>query len=286
MSHDHRHVAGPTEQDGKAELDGKARGEGAQPARALARRLRPAFTPPGQLRAAATATIPGRWVGGVAAVLAPLLLLAGMVLRVRFDFFYPGQLRGYEQHPGLTTWSTSLFTLGVLLLIPAVIAVATSIGVVAPGWALWGGVLTVLGLATRLFFAGVDHLAFQLVELEGYRTAHDVIDGAYPAFYVLATANPANLVGWIVLAVGAWRARTFGGLQCAALGAMGFLVVGILKGTGETSIPIGVALCAVLVPYGVQLLRTGAFPGVGRFVAGAGAVAAATAVLVLLGQAG
>ncbi|OLT46399.1 hypothetical protein BJF85_17295 [Saccharomonospora sp. CUA-673] len=236
--------------------------------------------------AAATATIPGRWVGGVSAVLAPLLLLAGMVLRVRFDFFYPGQLRGYEQHPVLTTWSTSLFTLGVLLLIPAVIALASSIGVHAPAWALWGGVLTVLGLGTRLFFAGVDHLAFQLVELEGYATAHDVVDGAYPAFYVLATVNPANLVGWLVLAVGAWRARTFGGVQCAALGVMAFLVVGILKGTSATSIPIGVALCAVLVPYGVQLLRTGPFPGGGRIAVGVGAVVAAAAALVLLGQAG
>ncbi|KID29133.1 hypothetical protein HQ32_03423 [Prauserella sp. Am3] len=257
-----------------------------QRAIAVVGRLRPALTPADQLQAAASTTIPGRWVGGVSAVLAPLLLLAGMVLRVRFDFFYPGQLRGYEQHPALMTWSTSLLTLGVLLLVPAVIAVASGIGVRAPGWALWGGILTVLGLGARLFFAGVDHLAFQLVDLEGYRTAHDVVDGAYPAFYVLATVNPANLVGWLVLAVGAWRARTFGGLQCAALGAMAFLVVGILKGTSDTSIPIGLALSAVLVPYGVQLLRTGPFPGGGRIAVGVGAVVVATAGLVLLGRAG
>lgn len=32
---------------------------------------------------------PGRWVGGVAMVLGPLLMLAGALLRVRFDFFFP-----------------------------------------------------------------------------------------------------------------------------------------------------------------------------------------------------
>ena len=34
-------------------------------------------------------TFPGRWVGGTALVLGPPLLLVGVLLRVRFDFFFP-----------------------------------------------------------------------------------------------------------------------------------------------------------------------------------------------------
>lgn len=37
--------------------------------------------------------IPGRWVGGVAMVIAPVLLLVGVLLRVQFHFFFPTSSR-------------------------------------------------------------------------------------------------------------------------------------------------------------------------------------------------
>ncbi|HXE61953.1 MAG TPA: hypothetical protein VN519_00340 [Bryobacteraceae bacterium] len=36
---------------------------------------------------------PDRWVGGVSMVLAPALLLTGVLLRIRFHFFFPQQLQ-------------------------------------------------------------------------------------------------------------------------------------------------------------------------------------------------
>ncbi|MFF1342808.1 hypothetical protein ACFVYT_33870 [Streptomyces sp. NPDC058290] len=35
------------------------------------------------------APLPGRWVGGVALAIAPLLLAAGVLLRLPFHFFFP-----------------------------------------------------------------------------------------------------------------------------------------------------------------------------------------------------
>lgn len=36
---------------------------------------------------------PGRWIGGLTLILGPLLLLAGVLLRSKFHFFFPDQLR-------------------------------------------------------------------------------------------------------------------------------------------------------------------------------------------------
>lgn len=91
----------------------------------------------------------GRWVGGTAMVLGPVLMLAGALLRVRFHFFYPDQLAAYERHPALMATAYGLFAAGSVLLWPAVAVLATRIGSRSPGWGLWGGVLAVLGLFAR-----------------------------------------------------------------------------------------------------------------------------------------
>ena len=43
---------------------------------------------------------PGRWVGGVSLVLAPLVLLAGALLRIQYHFFFPAQLAAARYEPG------------------------------------------------------------------------------------------------------------------------------------------------------------------------------------------
>src|SRR5262249_44906794 len=55
---------------------------------------------------------PGRWVSGVSMVLAPLLLLTGIVLRLQFHFFFPQQLTAFNEHPALITASYNLFLAG------------------------------------------------------------------------------------------------------------------------------------------------------------------------------
>ena len=64
---------------------------------------------------------PGRWLGAASLILAPLLLLAGILLRIRFHFFFPQQLAAYHDHPVLMTVAYNCFLAGNILLWPAVL---------------------------------------------------------------------------------------------------------------------------------------------------------------------
>ncbi|MEU5130414.1 hypothetical protein [Streptomyces mobaraensis] len=229
---------------------------------------------------------PGRWVGGASLVLGPLLLLTGVLLRLRFDFFFPAQLGAYEHHPHLMTASYGCVSAGWVLLWPGVALLAARIGERSPELALWGGVLTVLGLFARTFHAGVDHLAFRLADVQGAASATRTVSETYGAFHIFSTLNAAVMGGWLLLAVGACRSRVLGPLRAVALAAASAMPLGVLKGTTPLSVAAAAGLCAALVPLGVAALREGPAP---RAAAVSGrlllTVAAGTA-MYFFGQAG
>ncbi|MFC3996297.1 hypothetical protein ACFOVU_10250 [Nocardiopsis sediminis] len=229
---------------------------------------------------------PGRWVGGASLVLGPLLLLTGVLLRARYDFFFPAQLAAYQRDPVLMTVSYSAFSAGCVLLWPGVVTLAARIGVRCPETALWGGTLAVLGLSARAFHAGVDHSAFQLVRSLGVRSATDAVGEAYGAFHIFSMFNAAILGGWVLLAIGAYRSGVLGPLRALALASMSALPLGVLKGTTPMSVVAVAGLCVALVPLGLAVLREGAAP---RPAAAAGRillVAVAAVVMLLVGLAG
>ncbi|MFK0285384.1 hypothetical protein ACIQVL_33660 [Streptomyces sp. NPDC090499] len=229
---------------------------------------------------------PGRWVGGTAMLLGPLLMLTGALLRARFHFFYPDQLAAYERHPTLMATAYGLFAAGSLLLWPAVAVVAARIGARSSGWGLWGGVLVMFGLFARAFHAGVDHLAFQLVRSEGVGPATEAVSAGYGAFHVFATLNLAILAGWVVLALGAWRTRVLGPVRAAALGLTAALPLGVLKGTTPVSLVALAGLCAALVPLGLALLSEAPRPSWATVLRWVPLTLLTLALMVLLGQAG
>ncbi|MFB6752657.1 hypothetical protein ACFCX6_17185 [Streptomyces sp. NPDC056353] len=229
---------------------------------------------------------PGRWVGGTAMTLGPLLMLTGALLRVRFPFFFPDQLAAYERHPTLMATAYGLFAAGGLLLWPAVAVLAARIGVRSAGWGLWGGVLVMFGLFARAFHAGVDHLAFQLVRSQGAGPATEAVSAGYGAFHVFATLNLAILAGWIVLALGAWRTRVLGPARAAALGLTSALPLGVLKGTTPLSLVALAGLCAALVPLGLALLREAPRPSRAAVLRWIPLTLVTLGLMVLLGQAG
>ncbi|GIF00032.1 hypothetical protein [Paractinoplanes rishiriensis] len=209
---------------------------------------------------------PGRWVAGLAAVFGPLLILTGVLLRIRYHFFFPDQLAAYEKQPGLITASYACFASGTVLLWPAVLALAHRIGATHPGWALWGGCLVMFGLFTRTFHFGTDHLAFHLVDSQGVPAAVAAVDHYYLAwrdvgwhpFRMLAGTIVA---GWVVLAIGAYRSGALGPLRAVSLGTVSMLALGTLKGTQiPQSLIAAAALCVVFVPLGVAVLRDGPRP--------------------------
>ncbi|MCX4981897.1 hypothetical protein [Streptomyces sp. NBC_00572] len=229
---------------------------------------------------------PGRWVGGVSLVAAPVLLGAGVLLRLPFHFFFPEQLAARAEHPHLIAVSYGAFAAGTVLLWPALAVLAARIGRHSPGLALWGGVLAVLGLFARTFHAGVDHLAFQLADRQGVEAAARFVGETYGAFHVFSTLNLAIMGGWLLLAIGAWRTRVLGPVRAVALAVTSALPLGVLKGTTPLSVVAVAGLCLALVPLGSTVLRDGPTPGRAAALRWTLTIIATIALMTLIGQVG
>lgn len=219
---------------------------------------------------------PGRWVEGVSALLSPLLLLTGVLLRLGYDGFFPSQLAAFAESPTLMTVSYSCCTAGLVLAFPVVIGLARRAG------SVWGGMAVLLGLLARTFHAGINHLAFQLVDTQGLAQAQKAIEGTYGAFHIFHAVNIATFLGWIVLAVATWRSGALGRVQSVALGLMSAMPLGVLKGTGPMSIVAALGLCVAFLPYAIKLLKEGERPRWWAFPLAAVVLAGA----VFLGEAG
>lgn len=229
---------------------------------------------------------PGRWVGGLSMLLAPVLLLTGVLMRIQFPFFYPDQLAAYETHPTLIFSSYSAFLAGNILLWPAIITLARLIGRKKPGWAIWGGTFVLLGLFARTFHAGIDHLAFQLVNVQGLKQAVAVISDSYGAFHIVSVLNGAIMLGWVLLAIGAYLSETLGFVRAIALGLMTALMLGVLKGSTAVSIIATAGLCVALCPLGIRVLKDGRRPDPRSIFLGLALVIVLIVVLYFFGQAG
>jgi hypothetical protein len=203
---------------------------------------------------------PGRWIGGISLIVGPLFFLAAALLRIRFHFFYDAQLAAYAEHPGLITAAYSCFVLGCLTLWPGIITLARLIGVQHPVLAGWAGMFTIIGLIGRVFHGGVDHLAFQLVDVQSLEAATKAVSDSYQVFHVVRYVNGMMMIGWVLLAVGAYRAGVLGWVRSAALASMFFLPLGTLKGTRTESTFLILGLCVALVPLGIKVLRDGPPP--------------------------
>jgi hypothetical protein len=229
---------------------------------------------------------PGRWVGGISMILAPVLFLVGMLLRMQYDFFFPQQLEAFRDHPALMVTSYNFYLVGNILLWPAIITLARMIGRKRSQLALWGGVFVILGLFARTFHGGVNHLAFQLVEIQGLDAATRTIADSYGAFNIIATLNGAIMFGWFFLAIGTYLSGTLGLFRSIALGLMGALMSGVLKGTSLFSIVAASGLCMALVPLGFKVLSDGPIPGFKTVTGWTILVLVIVAILYFLGQAG
>ncbi|MEO3796342.1 hypothetical protein ABGB14_39615 [Nonomuraea sp. B10E15] len=209
---------------------------------------------------------PGRWVSAVALIGGPALLMTGILLRSPFHFFFPDQLAAYTGHPALVTAAYACFACGIILLCPAIMTLAQRIAATRPLWGLWGGCLVIAGLFTRAFQYGTDHLAFHLTDSLGLPSMISGIDDYYLAWrdtrwHPFRTLSGPAFLGWIVLAIGAYRSGALGLGRAVALGLMSALALGTLKGTQiPQSVIAAGGLCVALVPLGISLLRSGPPP--------------------------
>lgn len=226
------------------------------------------------------AWIPGRWIGGIALLVGPVVFLAGLVVRhlavvtatfsseqeAWFDgqtFAAPRELAAYAQHPGLATTGYTLFAAGAVLMVPAFLALGRVVARGAPQLAAWGVLLLVLAQLRRLYFGGIEVTAFQLVDTIGlHRTTDWVLDNyvdvSYGLWRIPVTLSIGSIVGGVLVAIGAYRAGLFGVVRCLLLVAWTYLWSGVLKESALIDgVGLGAAGAIALVPVGVALLRGG-----------------------------
>lgn len=198
---------------------------------------------------------PGSRFGAAALIVAPLLLLAGEALRSGLDYFFPAQLAAIASTPGTILTSYALNTAGLVLMIPAFLALTGLIGRERPGWAFWGATIAVVGSTVRIFQEGISFLSLQLVDAQGLETATTAVSKTYHAWYVLQTLDGSDNLAWAVLAIGAYRARVLGWVPALGVAFMLTHYSGVLKGTDLSTLTGAVLLAAVFVPLGISLWR-------------------------------
>ena len=219
-------------------------------------------------------------------LLGPSLMLAGVTLRIQFHFFFPQQIAAFHEHPKLIVASYSCFLAGNILLWPAVIGLAEMIHVKKPGWAKWGGTLVLFGLFARTFHAGIDHLAFQIARVHNPELAARTVASSYGAFHIVSTLTPAILLGWIVLAIGAYLSDTLSLSRSIGLGLMSALMSGVLKGSTWVSLVATGGLCIAFCPLGIEFLLAEPRPTVRTALGWAVLIAGLVGTLFLVGRLG
>ena len=143
-----------------------------------------------------------------------------------------------------------------------------------------------LGLFARTFHYGINHLAFQLVNILDLQKATDAIAITYGAFHIVSVLSAPLLFGWIILAIGTYLSGTMGMLRSICLATMSALMIGVLKGTSITSVVSTMGLCIAFVPLGVQVLRTGPKPSNKMILAWSVLIFVLITAFYFLGQAG
>lgn len=226
--------------------------------------------------AAGTAGWPGARLGAVALALAPLLLLAGELVRTGHRYFYPFQLAAMVDDRSTILTSYGLYTAGLVVLVPAFLALTGMIAREQPGWAFWGATAAIAGSAVRIYQEGVNHLALHLVDVQRLDTATHAVAATYSTGYVLGPLTWVDNVAWSLLAIGAYRARVLGWLPALGVAFMLTHYSGVLKGTDLDSLAGAVGLAVAFVPLGIALWRSA--PPVSRTAWRGGLVAAAALV--------
>lgn len=212
-------------------------------------------------------------------ILGPLFWCMGLLLRTlavtsagftpgevaRFaadDFAAREQLSAYAANPALTTAGYATFLLGAVLLIPATAVLAYLAAPRSPRLALWGGLLVIFGFLARVYFAGVEQLAFDVVDSQGVDAAAAMVLGGYAdisygPWCIPVTAAFGQYLGMPLLAAALYRARIFGGARILVLLWSATMWGGVLKSAGWWDVVSGFLLVVVLATLAVRVGRDG-----------------------------
>ena len=122
--------------------------------------------------------------------------------------------------------------------------------------------LVALGFLARVYFAGVDQTAFELVDSQGVDAAATTILGSYAdvsygPWRIPVTASVGQYLGMPLLAAALYRAGIFGGVRTLVLLWSATMWGGVLKAAGWWDAVSAALLFVVLAMLAVQLIRDG-----------------------------
>jgi len=190
-----------------------------------------------------------RRLGGVALVVAPLLLLAAALIHPKETTDPAHQLQIVAG--SLNRWYLAhlLYIVGFAAFVPAVLALGSRLRASAPRLELWGAGLAVVGLFSSAGIVAIEGFgSWQLAQAADRGVAVDVLDrivhsaGVVVPFGIIGLAVPAGL---IVLAVGVARSRSAAPWVAWTLAAGAVLLAIGLGGTIKPALVAGIAALAV-----------------------------------------
>lgn len=200
-------------------------------------------------------SFPGPRLAGVAFLAAPVLLAVGAALLMQFE---GGEFEDIQQRiiaePARAAIGLNVFIAGWMLLMVCVFALARLIAQRRPVLAAFGGFLAIMGLVVSLSFSGIATFEQGIAQYSD-RTAAAEVNALVAPAPILFAFLPGIPLGWILLAVGAWRAGVLGPARAAMVAGPALVPIGAVGGF-PIVLPIAFATLAIaLVPLGVDLLR-------------------------------
>jgi hypothetical protein len=211
---------------------------------------------PTQELADTTRWFPGPAITGIAMIAGPAM---GIVGAATYIGIYGASgvelLSGFGVAAGRAGIAVNAATLAMLLLMPAIVGLATLISMRQPRLGRVGGLLSLVGLGGPLFFQGVYTLTLQLAQASVTAGAPDAIDATQASLHVINLAGVALVAGFIVLAIGAARSSVLPRARAILLGLSALLPAGFIGGIIEISAGAFIAMFVALAPLGIRLLR-------------------------------
>lgn len=201
-------------------------------------------------------TFPGPLVTGVAMISGPLLGILGLALSIGvYKFKGADMMRAMASSHLRAGFGINVSVASMVVLVVAVIGLSQLITAERPGWGRWGGVLTVVGLMGPVFFEGIFWGSYQLTGATYQAAGAHLIDHANRIPGNIMNVSVVCIIsGWIVLGIGAYKARLMPKLRAVCLGLGCFLAPALAAAIVPLGIAVAVLLAIALAPLGWQLI--------------------------------
>jgi hypothetical protein len=207
---------------------------------------------------AARRGFPGPLVTGLCLAIAPLLALAGTIAGAS-SYHARGSdfVAGMVAHPAGFGIGVQLSLAAMMLLMLAVVGLATMIAATRPGWARASGVTTVIGLCGPVAFESLYWGASHLTDTGAHRAAAALMldQSQIIPRTIVNISGPCLIVGFILLGIAAAKSGVLDRPRAILLGLTSVIPVGFIAGILAISAVAFAGTAVALVPLGVTLLR-------------------------------